>query len=107
VMDQPEKYRNKTVRLKGKIVTKSRSLKPGYFYLGRDVMTCCANDIRFIPMAAEWKDVPGLKNLGWYDVTARVDVRTLPDVYDGPGPVLHVESIAAAPPPAQEVATFY
>ncbi len=107
IMDQTEKYRDKVVRLKGKAVTRSRSLKPGYFYLGRDVMTCCANDIRFIPLAAEWKDVPGLKNLGWYTVTARVDIRALPNVYDGPGPVLHVKSIEPADPPAQEVATFY
>ena len=27
IMDQPEKYRNKTVSLKGKAITKSRSLK--------------------------------------------------------------------------------
>ncbi len=105
--DQPDKYQGKTVRLKGKAVTRSRSLKPGYFYLGRDVMTCCVNDIRFIPLAAEWGDVSSLKNLGWYEITARVDVRELPNVYDGPGPVLHALSIVPADPPAQEVATFY
>ena len=107
IMDEAGKYQDKVVKLKGKVVSKSRSLKPGYFYFGRDVMTCCANDIRFIPLAAEWKDVPALKNLGWYTVTARVDIRVLPNVYNGPGPVLHVESIEPSPPPAQEVATFY
>jgi len=107
IMDQPDKYRNKVVRLKGKAVSKSRSLKPGYFYFGRDVMTCCANDIRFIPLAAEWKDVPAIRNLGWYDLTARVDIRDLPDVYSGPGPVLHVRSLDPAAAPEQEVATFY
>ena len=107
IMDQTEKYRDKVVRLRGKAVTKSRSLRPGYFYFGRDVMTCCVNDIRFIPLAAEWKDVPGLKNLGWYTITARVDIRALPNVYDGPGPVLHAQSLEPADPPAQEVATFY
>ena len=107
IMDEAGKYQDKVVKLKGKVVSKSRSLKPGYFYFGRDVMTCCANDIRFIPLAAEWKDVPALKNLGWYTVTARVDIRVLPNVYNGPGPVLHVESIEPSPAPAQEVATFY
>lgn len=107
VMDQPEKYRDKVVRLRGKAVNKSRSLKPGYFFFGREVMTCCVNDIRFMPLAAEWKDVSGLKNLGWYTLTARVDVRNLPDLYDGPGPVLHVQRIDPAAQPAQEVATFY
>jgi hypothetical protein len=107
VLEQPEKYKDKVVRLKGKAATRSRSLKPGYFFFGRDVMTCCVNDIRFIPLAAEWGDVSSLKNLGWYEITARVDVRELPNVYDGPGPVLHALSIVPADPPAQEVATFY
>ena len=107
IMEQPDKYQDKVLRLKGKAVSKSRSLKPGYFYFGRDVMTCCVNDIRFMPLAAEWKDVAGIKNLDWYTVTARVDIRDLPDVYNGPGPVLHVRSIDKAPVPEQEVATFY
>lgn len=107
IMDQPDKYRNKVVRLRGKAVSKSRSLRPGYFFFGREVMTCCVNDIRFMPLAAEWKDVPGLKNLGWYDLTARVDVRTLPDMYDGAGPVLHVQRMDPVGKPVQEVATFY
>ena len=107
IMEQPDKYRDKLVRLKGKAVTKSRSLKPGYFFFCRDVMTCCANDIRFCPVAAEWKDVSAVKNLGWYGVTARVDVRTLPDLYQGPGPVLHVQSIGPVSAPEKEVATFY
>ena len=107
IMEQPEKYQSKVVRVKGKAVSKSRSLKPGYFYFGREVMTCCANDVRFLPLAAEWRDVSGIKNLGWYTLTARVDVRTLPDMYEGPGPVLHVQSIDAAKQPAREIATFY
>ena len=106
-MEKPDKYDGKTVRLRGKAVSKSRSLKSGYFYFGREVMTCCANDIRFMPLLAEWKDVPSIGNMGWYDVTARVDVRNMPGVYEGPGPVLHVQSITPASPPAREVATFY
>lgn len=105
--EQPDKYRGKTVRLTGKVVSKSRSLKPGYFYFGRDVMTCCANDIRFIPLAAECGEPTKLKNLGWYTLTARVDVRSLPDVYGGPGPVLHAKKLEETKAPAREVATFY
>ena len=107
IMEQPDKYRDKLVRLKGKAVTKARALKPGYFFFGRDVMTYCANDIRFCPVAAEWKDVTAIKNLGWYGVTARVDVRTLPNVYDNPGPVLHVQSIGPVSAPEKEVATYF
>ncbi len=38
---------------------------------------------------------------------ARVDIRNLPNVYEGPGPVLHAESMEITDAPAQEVATFY
>ena len=107
IMEEPEKYRGKTVALKGRAVIRSRSLKPGYFFLGRDVMTCCVNDIRFLPLAAEWKDAGTLKNLAWYTVTAQVGLESLPRVYDGQGPVLRVQSIKPASVPEQEVATFY
>ena len=107
IMEQVEKYRGKTVKLRGKVVTKSRSLKPGYFYFGRDVMTCCEADIRFIPLAAECGDVSALKNLAWYDLTARIEVRSLPNVYEGPGPVLHALDMSPCDPPETEVATFY
>ena len=70
-------------------------------------MTCCANDIRFIPLAAEAADTGDIKNLAWYRLTARIDIRTLPDVYEGPGPVLHTVSIEPCAVPEQEVATFY
>lgn len=107
IMAEPQKYAGKTVRLKGRAATKSRSLKPGYFFLGRDVMTCCVNDIKFVPLAAEWKDTAAIKNLAWYTVTARVDVRRMKDVYDGEGPVLHVQTLEPAEMPQPEVATFY
>ena len=107
IMDQPDKYRDKVVRLKGRTVSKSRSLKPGYFYFGREVMTCCANDIRFLPLLSEWKDVKSVSTMSWYEVTARVDIRNLPEVYEGPGPVLHVRKIIPCAVPAKEVATFF
>ena len=107
IMEEPEKYEGKRVRLKGRAVLESESLKPGYFLFGRQVMTCCIEDIRFIPILAEWKNLSGMTNMGWYTVTARVDIRLMPDIYNGPGPVLHVRSIVSAQRPEQEVAMFY
>ena len=40
VLEQPDKYKDKVVRLKGKAAVRSRALKPGYFFFGRDLMTC-------------------------------------------------------------------
>ena len=108
LMENLPKYDGKTVSLRLKAVTKTRRMKPGYFFLGRDVMTCCAADIQFVPLAAEWSDVSAIKNLSWYEITARIDVRALPDVYQAEqGPVLHVGSLTPCNPPEQEVATFY
>ena len=107
LMDKLPKYEGKTVQLTARAVTKTRKLRPGYFFLGRDVMTCCVNDIQFVPLAAEWKDTSELKNLGWYRFTARIDLRQMKDVYDGEGPVMHILSLEPVDPPKQEVATFY
>ena len=107
VMEEPDKYEGKRVRLKGRAVTRSKSLKGNFFLFGREVMTCCVEDIRFLPLLAEWKNVAGLTNLDWYTITGRVDIRLVPDIYNGPGPVLNVRSVLSANPPIQEVATFY
>jgi len=108
IMAEPYKYEGKVLRFKGWAATKSRALKPGYFFFGREVMTCCADDIQFLPLAAEWRDVSELKNRGWYTITARVDIRTLPEIYQSEvGPVLHLHSFAPADIPAEPVAMFY
>ena len=108
MMENPRMYEGKKLQLKAKAITKTRKMRPGYFYIGRDVMTCCVDDIQFVPLAAEWGDTAELKNLAWYLFTARVDLRNLGDVYNGQeGPVLHMLSIESCLPPQQEVATFY
>lgn len=107
LMEKLPNYDGKTLSLTVRAVTKSRQLKPGYFFVGRDIMTCCANDIKFVPIAAECADVSKVKNLGWYRLTARLDVRRMPDLYEGDGPVLHVVSLTECEKPASEVATFY
>lgn len=107
MMDSLDEYEGKIFRFRAKAVNKTRQLKKGYFFVGRDVMTCCAADVQLVPMAAEWSDPASLKNLGWYLVTGRLDVRTMPDLFDGEGPVLHVQSIEPCEAPEEEVATYY
>jgi len=108
IMEEMEKYQGKTLRLKGMAVTKSRSLRPGYFFFGREVMTCCVDDIQFVPLAAEWRDTAELKNKSWYTITARVDIRKMPELYqDEMGPVLHLSGFEPTEAPAEPVAMFY
>ncbi len=101
-------YDGRVVKLRAQIVNQTlQQLKKGYFFLGRQIMTCCADDVQYVPLAAEWSAPESLVNLGWYMITARIDVRELAGVYNGPGPVLHVTDIALTDAPENEVSTYY
>lgn len=100
-----KKYDGKTVRFKGRAVTKHRSLKD-CFILGRHVMTCCEADITFMGLACVGMDSAKLTNGNWYTVTATVSIR-FSTVYGKRGPMLTVSAIVPEEAPEQEVATFY
>jgi uncharacterized membrane protein YcgQ (UPF0703/DUF1980 family) len=68
-------------------------------------MTCCENDITFYGLIARGEGLEKYENRDWVEVTARMGVEEHV-AYDGPGPVMHVLSIAPAEKAAQEVVTF-
>ena len=103
--EEMEKYEGKTVRFKGRVVTKHRSLK-NCFVCGRHVMTCCVEDITFMGRACTGYSPEKLENGGWYTVTANVNIQ-FSTVYGKRGPVLAVTACVPADEPEQEVATFY
>ena len=72
--EEMEKYQGKTVRFKGRVVTKHRSLK-NCFVCGRHVMTCCVEDITFMGLACTGYSPEKLENGGWYTVTANVNIQ--------------------------------
>ncbi|MGM9614620.1 MAG: GTP-binding protein [Oscillospiraceae bacterium] len=99
------KYDGKTLHYKGMVV-KSARLADDCFIFGRQLMTCCANDIQFTGLAASW---PHAKELGkgqWVDLTAKVTVKWH-KAYGKKGPVLNVTKLEPTEPPAEPVATFY
>ena len=100
-----EKYDGKTVRYKG-MVAKSPRLAADNFVFGRQLMTCCANDIQFTGLICRWPDAASLSKGQWVTVTAKVDLKWHKG-YGRRGPVLTAERIEAAQPPAQPVASFY
>ena len=104
-MDQPEKYRNKTVSLKGKAITKSRSLKKGYFYFGRDVMTCCANDIQVVGILVKAPNAADFKDGAWVEVTGRI-IAEKQSAYKGEGPVLNAAEIKETEAAPSELVYF-
>ena len=98
-------YEDKTVRLKGRIIIDQRS-DGSFFVFGRQVMTCCVEDIQFAGVACLYPDSFSLKNGSWATVTAKIHIDTH-EAYGREGPVLNVLEIEPALPPLEEVATFY
>ncbi len=99
------KYDGKTLRYKA-MVAHSPRLPRDNFVFGRQLMTCCANDIQFTGLICRWADAPSLEKGQWLIVTAKVELKW----HRGSGkkgPVLNVLEAEPVAPPAQPVATFY
>ena len=102
-MDHPDRYDGRRVHVK--LVMCHSQKYPGIHCPGRFVMTCCENDITFYGLIAHGEDMEQFTNRDWVEVTARMGIEEH-EAYDGPGPVLYVESIARCEKAAQEVVTF-
>ena len=99
------KYEGKTLHYKG-LVVKSARLADDCFIFGRQLMTCCANDIQFTGLAAIWPEAKTLAKGEWAEVTAKVVIKWH-KAYGKKGPVLMVTYCVPCEPPAEPVATFY
>lgn len=98
-------YDEKSVTFKGQVVV-DRSVPKGCFIIGRPLMTCCADDIRFAGLVCEWDGAATLKSRDWVSVTASISIREHA-CYGRVGPVLTAISVDKADAPENEVATFY
>ncbi len=105
LMEEMQKYRGKTVTLKGLVATDKR-LKKGTIVVGRHVMTCCEADITYSGMVGIYDGVLPLKTRDWVQITARIDLE-YHTVYEQVGPILKIKTIEKCNPPEQELATFY
>lgn len=98
-------YQAKTVAFKGQVV-RDKTIPNGCFIVGRPLMTCCAEDIRFAGLVCEWPDVADLNNRDWVEVKATISIRDH-KCYGRKGPVLTATTVQKSTPPQNEVATFY
>ncbi len=102
--ENPDVYDGKTVRFKG-VTGTSELLKDG-FVIGRQVMTCCVEDIQMAGLACRGAEKQPAKG-SWIMLTAKVSMEKVKIYGNKTGPVMNVQSIEKAAPPVQEVATFY
>lgn len=95
-MDQPERYKGKTVEFTA-MVLKSPKFPKGQFVPGRMAMTCCAEDMTFLGYICKSKDARNLETRQWVTLRARVEIEYWQD-YNGEGPVLYAEEVVPAEP---------
>ena len=103
--EELETYDGKTVRFKGQVVVDD-SIPKNCFIVGRPLMTCCADDVRFAGLVCEWAGVSQLSSRDWVVVEANVSVRKHP-CYGRVGPVLSGVDVQKSDAPEEEVASFY
>ena len=103
--EELQNYEGKTVQLKGRVILDERS-DGSFFVFGRQVMTCCVEDIQFAGVVCLYHDAFSLKNGQWATVTAKIKLGEH-EAYGRQGPILRVVEVEPALPPVEEVATFY
>ncbi len=104
VSDSPERYRDKKVSFRAKVMIPPR-FTAGCFVPGRNAMTCCANDIRFIGYVCKYKELSRLKNKQWVNVTAKIRYEYHPE-YRAEGPVLYAQEVVPTDPPSDDLVYF-
>ena len=101
MMDNLDKYVDKTVRFKGQVL-KSRELNAGFFVPGRMAMTCCADDVRYYgyPCKAEMKI--DAKTKSWMQIRARFEYEAVSS-FGNKQPVLYLIDMEPATEPEDKV----
>lgn len=105
INEEPEKYDGKTVTFKVSALSDPQFPK-GIIALGRQIMTCCVEDISFCWLVTKYDGAIDFRKPKWVNATVDVKYRNH-RMYRGRGPVLYVKEISETEPPEQIVATFY
>lgn len=103
-IDDQERYDGKTVHFRAKVM-KNRRFPKGFFVPGRNVMTCCAADIRFCGFLCKTADTGKLQHGQWIDLTADVRYERRKE-YSGIGPVLYARDFKVSSAPVDDVVSI-
>lgn len=105
ISEEMKKYSGKVLEFKGQAVL-NRRVAPGTFAFGRQVMTCCVEDIQFASLLAQCAPAIAPAHGQWYTMQCKVEIK-FHKMYGRKGPVLQVISLEPAEAPEEEVATFF
>lgn len=102
--DNMPAYDGKSVTFIGQ-ATKNGRLKNDEFVIGRQIMTCCADDITYGGLLCE-NGGKGVEKGEWYRINAVISVKNCP-LYGKTGPVLTCVKSEKCEAPSEIVTTFY
>ncbi|MBO7364875.1 MAG: GTPase [Lachnospiraceae bacterium] len=100
----PERYVDKEITLTLQII-QDPSFPENVFVAGRRAMTCCAEDIRFLPYIFIYEKARTLAAQSFAEVTA-VCKWEYHEGYKEEGPVFYVKEVVPVPKPADELIYF-
>ena len=99
-----DRYDGKKIRFRAKVM-KSKRFGDGIFVPGRNAMTCCEDDIRFVGYLCKAEFADLLKSRQWIWLTATIRYEYQRE-YGEVGPVLYGESYETAQPPEEDTVYF-
>lgn len=105
MVEDMQKYENKTIRFKA-IIAKNSRMPQDTFVAGRHIMTCCEEDIKYSAFVCKWNKSNTLKHKDWVMLTGKVSLR-FSRIYGKKGPVFMIEDLLPAEQPEQPLATFF
>ena len=100
-MDHPERYDGKTLRMVGRAYRR-KEYPPGFYYFGRDAMTCCAEDIQACGWVCRGERTPDGRT--YFTLTAKGKRVVSPD--GRAALMLQEEKTEPAKAPREEYVTF-
>lgn len=102
--ENQDRYDGRKVRFRAKVM-KSRRFPEGAFVPGRNAMTCCEDDIRFVGCLCKSKFADELKSRQWIWLTAEIRYEYQRE-YGEEGPVLYGISYEKAEAPEEDLVYF-
>ena len=97
--EYPERYIGKEIEFKAQAF-RPRGMKEDMFVPVREIMTCCADDVRHYGYPCKMKEKKNLVMKAWYKVTAKFAMEA-PQGYGRRQPVLYLTSIEEADAPEE------
>ena len=104
MIDHPETYHHKTIKLRGKFIGLDKQIPDG-FILGREAMVCCADDTSLVGMVCVHQSAKQFIPNEWLELEGLVELKYDSDV-GGDICILYVTDIKVIQPLENEYVTF-